>query len=72
MVAGLGFVFAPINVAGYRYIPRSLRGAATGLMSLLRNELSFDELIDGLRNATLELAIGVEDGLIGLGGYVGS
>jgi DHA2 family multidrug resistance protein len=38
MVAGLGFVFAPINVAAYLYIPRSLRGAAIGLMSLLRNE----------------------------------
>jgi MFS transporter, DHA2 family, multidrug resistance protein len=38
MVAGLGFVFAPINVAAYLYIPRSLRGAAVGLMSLLRNE----------------------------------
>ena len=25
MVAGLGFVFAPINVAAYLYIPRSLR-----------------------------------------------
>jgi DHA2 family multidrug resistance protein len=38
MVAGLGLVFAPINVAAYLYIPRSLRGAAVGLMSLLRNE----------------------------------
>jgi MFS transporter, DHA2 family, multidrug resistance protein len=38
MVAGLGFVFAPINVAAYLYIPPSLRGAAIGLMSLLRNE----------------------------------
>jgi DHA2 family multidrug resistance protein len=38
MVAGLGLVFAPVNVAAYLYIPRSLRGAAVGLMSLLRNE----------------------------------
>jgi MFS transporter, DHA2 family, multidrug resistance protein len=38
MVAGLGFVFAPINVAAYLYIPPSLRGTAVGLMSLLRNE----------------------------------
>jgi MFS transporter, DHA2 family, multidrug resistance protein len=38
MVGGLGLVFAPLNVAGYLYIPRSLRGAAVGLLSLLRNE----------------------------------
>jgi MFS transporter, DHA2 family, multidrug resistance protein len=38
MVTGLGLVFAPINVAAYLYIPRSLRGAAVGLMSLLGNE----------------------------------
>src|SRR5271157_486641 len=38
MVGGLGLVFAPINVAAFLYIPRTLRGAAVGLMSLLRNE----------------------------------
>ena len=38
MVAGLGFVFAPLNVAAYLYIPRELRGAAVGLLALLRNE----------------------------------
>ena len=38
MVGGLGFVFAPVNVAAYFYIPRSLRGAAVGMLSLLRNE----------------------------------
>jgi MFS transporter, DHA2 family, multidrug resistance protein len=38
MVAGLGLVFAPVNVAAYLYIPRSLRGAAVGLLALLRNE----------------------------------
>lgn len=38
MIAGLGFVFAPLNVAAYLYIPRSLRGAAVGLLALLRNE----------------------------------
>jgi len=27
-VAGLGFVFAPLNVAAYLYTPRELRGAA--------------------------------------------
>jgi DHA2 family multidrug resistance protein len=37
-VAGLGMVFAPLNVAAYLYIPRSLRGAAVGLLALLRNE----------------------------------
>ncbi len=38
MVAGLGFVFAPLNVAAYLYIPREMRGAAVGLLALLRNE----------------------------------
>src|SRR5208282_5679236 len=38
MVGGLGLIFAPINVAAFLYIPRTLRGAAVGLMSLLRNE----------------------------------
>jgi DHA2 family multidrug resistance protein len=38
LVAGLGFVFAPINVAAYLYIPREYRGAAVGLFALLRNE----------------------------------
>jgi MFS transporter, DHA2 family, multidrug resistance protein len=38
MVGGLGLVFAPLNVAAYLYIPRSMRGAAVGLLSLLRNE----------------------------------
>jgi MFS transporter, DHA2 family, multidrug resistance protein len=37
-VAGLGLIFAPLNVAAYLYIPRSLRGAAVGLLALLRNE----------------------------------
>jgi DHA2 family multidrug resistance protein len=38
MVGGLGLVFAPLNVAAYLYIPRSLRGSAVGLLALLRNE----------------------------------
>jgi DHA2 family multidrug resistance protein len=38
MVGGLGLVFAPLNVAAYIYIPRSIRGAAVGLLALLRNE----------------------------------
>ena len=31
-------VFAPLNVAAYLYIPQKLRGAAVGLLALLRNE----------------------------------
>ncbi len=38
MVAGLGLVFAPLNVAAYLYIPQAMRGAAVGLLALLRNE----------------------------------
>ena len=38
LTAGLGLIFAPINVAAYMYIPPHLRGAAVGLVSLLRNE----------------------------------
>ncbi len=38
LTAGLGLMFAPLNVAAYKYIPMRLRGAAVGLASLLRNE----------------------------------
>jgi DHA2 family multidrug resistance protein len=38
LIAGLGLLFAPANVAAYMYTPRHLRGAAVGLFSLLRNE----------------------------------
>src|ERR1700738_2918020 len=38
MIAGLGLVFAPVNVAAYLYMPRALRGGAVGLLALLRNE----------------------------------
>ena len=38
MIAGLGIIFAPLNVAAYLYISRALRGAAVGLFALLRNE----------------------------------
>lgn len=37
-VAGLAICFAPANVAAYLYIPKELRGAAVGLLNLLRNE----------------------------------
>ena len=38
LTAGLGLIFAPINVAAYMYMPKHLRGAAIALVSLLRNE----------------------------------
>ena len=38
LVAGLAVCFAPVNVAAYLYTPLELRGAAVGLLSLLRNE----------------------------------
>jgi DHA2 family multidrug resistance protein len=38
MIGGLGLIFAPLNVAAYLYTPRALRGAAVGLLALLRNE----------------------------------
>src|SRR6201999_2814722 len=38
LVIGLAIVFAPVNVAAYLYTPPLLRGAAVGLLSLLRNE----------------------------------
>jgi DHA2 family multidrug resistance protein len=38
LVFGLSMGFAPANVAAYLYTPPLLRGAAVGLLSLLRNE----------------------------------
>jgi MFS transporter, DHA2 family, multidrug resistance protein len=38
VVLGLSVCFAPANVAAYLYTPVELRGAAVGLLSLLRNE----------------------------------
>ncbi|MEN6496281.1 MAG: DHA2 family efflux MFS transporter permease subunit [Thermoguttaceae bacterium] len=38
MIVGLSLIFAPLNVAAYMYTPQRLRGAAVGLLSLLRNE----------------------------------
>jgi DHA2 family multidrug resistance protein len=38
LTLGLGLLFAPISVAAYKYIPVQLRGAAVGLLSLLRTE----------------------------------
>jgi DHA2 family multidrug resistance protein len=38
IIAGLSMIFAPLNVAAFQHIPRELRGAAVGLLALLRNE----------------------------------
>jgi MFS transporter, DHA2 family, multidrug resistance protein len=38
LVLGLSICFAPANVAAYLYTPLAWRGAAIGLLSLLRNE----------------------------------
>jgi DHA2 family multidrug resistance protein len=37
-IIGLSAIFAPLNVAAFIYIPPRLRGAAVGLLALLRNE----------------------------------
>ena len=38
LTLGIGLVFAPTSVAAYKYVPVHLRGAAVGLLSLLRTE----------------------------------
>jgi DHA2 family multidrug resistance protein len=38
LISGLSLIFAPLNVAAFKYTPAHLRGAAVGLMALLRNE----------------------------------
>jgi DHA2 family multidrug resistance protein len=38
LTLGLGLLFAPMSVAAYKYTPAHLRGAAVGLLSLLRTE----------------------------------
>jgi len=37
-VVGLSVMFTPLNVAAFLYIPKHLRGAAVGLLALLRSE----------------------------------
>ncbi len=37
-ICGLSMIFAPLNVAAFKYTPQALRGAAVGLFALLRNE----------------------------------
>ena len=38
LAAGLSFIFAPLNVAAFKYVSPQLRGAAAGMLALLRNE----------------------------------
>jgi DHA2 family multidrug resistance protein len=38
VIAGLSMIFAPLNVAAFIYLPKEVRGAAVGLLALLRNE----------------------------------
>jgi DHA2 family multidrug resistance protein len=38
LIVGLSMIFAPINVAAFKYTPPHLRAAAVGLLALLRNE----------------------------------
>jgi DHA2 family multidrug resistance protein len=38
LIIGLSLLFAPINLAAFKYTPVHLRGAAVGLLALLRNE----------------------------------
>ena len=54
LIVGLSMLFAPINVAAFRYTPQHLRGAAVGLFALLRNEggsvgMSIDKIIEQRR-----------------------
>ncbi len=38
IIIGLSMIFAPLNVAAFQKMPPALRGAAVGLLALLRNE----------------------------------
>ena len=38
LIIGLSMLFAPLNVAAFIYLPKEMRGAAVGLLALLRNE----------------------------------
>jgi DHA2 family multidrug resistance protein len=54
-VIGLSLMFAPLNVAAFLYVPKHLRGAAVGLLALLRNEggsfgVSMEQTIQERRN----------------------
>jgi MFS transporter, DHA2 family, multidrug resistance protein len=63
VVAGLAICFAPANVAAYLYMPKELRGAAVGLLSLLRNEggsvgTSFAQTVNDRRDQFHTLRLG--------------
>ena len=54
LICGLSMIFAPINVAAFRYTPPHLRAAAVGLFALLRNEggsvgMSINKIIEQRR-----------------------
>jgi DHA2 family multidrug resistance protein len=54
LICGLSLIFAPINVAAFRYTPPHLRAAAVGLFALLRNEggsvgMSINKIIEQRR-----------------------
>jgi DHA2 family multidrug resistance protein len=54
LICGLSLLFAPINVAAFRYTPPHLRAAAVGLFALLRNEggsvgMSINKIIEQRR-----------------------
>jgi DHA2 family multidrug resistance protein len=38
VIAGLSMIFVPLNVAAFLHLPAEMRGAAVGLLALLRNE----------------------------------
>jgi DHA2 family multidrug resistance protein len=63
LVLGLSVCFAPANVAAYLYTPLALRGAAIGLLSLLRNEggsvgVSFSQTFEERRDQFHALRLG--------------
>ena len=54
LICGLSLIFAPINVAAFRYTPTHLRAAAVGMFALLRNEggsvgMSINKIIEQRR-----------------------
>jgi MFS transporter, DHA2 family, multidrug resistance protein len=44
LIIGLALCFARANVVAYLYMPIALRGAAVGLLSLLRRERRSDRI----------------------------
>jgi MFS transporter, DHA2 family, multidrug resistance protein len=63
VVAGLSACFPPINVAAFLYLPKEVRGAAVGLLALLRNEggsvgISLAQIIEQRREQFHTLRLG--------------